>query len=107
MVLPSSLPTCYSLFLSAFHPNESHGTKQAAQLSTSANLHIGRTKSQVKRNKHEDDMDLMQSDVNKMCGWNPAFIYIRREITLDFSGGQDFTQCSENNDPYTKGIKGT
>ena len=52
-------------------------------------------------------MDLMQSDVNKMCGWNPAFIYTRREITLDFSGGQDFTQCSENKDPYTKGMKGT
>lgn len=44
--------------------------------------------------------------INKKYGSNPASVYIKRDITLGFSEGQDFTQHSKNNDPFRKEMKG-
>lgn len=44
--------------------------------------------------------------INEECAQNPASVYIKRDIILGFSEGQDITQCSKNNDPFRKEMKG-
>lgn len=54
----------------------------------------------------ETDTKTTWSQCKQNVWLKSCVIYTRAEIALDFSGGQDFTQFPENNDPFPKGMKG-
>lgn len=54
----------------------------------------------------ETDMKTTWSQCKQNVWLKSCIVHTRGELTLDFSGGQDFTQFPENNDPFTKGMKG-